>query len=39
VSEETAYPFQETIHFTLSFSDKKGEESLFPISPADTGLV
>ncbi len=30
VSEETAYPFQETIHFTLSFSDKKVKKAFFP---------
>jgi DUF1680 family protein len=30
VTEETAYPFQETIHFTLSFSDKKVKRAFFP---------
>lgn len=30
ISEETTYPFQETIHFTLSFSDKKVKRAFFP---------
>lgn len=30
ISEETTYPFQETIHFTLSFSDKKVKKAFFP---------
>ena len=39
LKEETAYPFEETVRYHVSFTDKKVKKVLLPLPPAHTGLV